>query len=108
MFELFVLGMLALIVVGPKDLPKLMRGVGQAVGKVRRMADEFRTSFDQMAHEAEMEEMRQEIDRLKKASPVQQMSDALSETEMTEKPKASPADQSAAPETKSSTSGTHD
>ncbi len=64
-FELAVVAAVALIVVGPKDLPRLMRTVGQMVSKARRMAGEFMTAFDQMTRETEMEEMRSEIDALK-------------------------------------------
>ncbi|MEM6415182.1 MAG: Sec-independent protein translocase protein TatB [Pseudomonadota bacterium] len=63
--ELLLVGALALIVVGPKDLPRLMRSAGQAVAQARRMASEFTAAFDQMARETEMEEMRKEIDALK-------------------------------------------
>lgn len=65
-FELLLIGVIALIVVGPKDLPKLMRSAGQFVAKARRMAGEFAAAFDQMARETEMEELRQEIETLKK------------------------------------------
>ncbi|ADM09494.1 hypothetical protein PB2503_07142 [Parvularcula bermudensis HTCC2503] len=66
MVELFVLAILALIVVGPKDLPRLMRTVGQTVNRVRKMAEDFKSGFDEMAREAEVEEMRREIEALKK------------------------------------------
>jgi sec-independent protein translocase protein TatB len=65
-FELMVIAVVALIVVGPKDLPKLMRSAGQFVAKARRMAGEFTSAFDQMARETEMDELRQEIEALKK------------------------------------------
>jgi sec-independent protein translocase protein TatB len=65
-FELVVVAIVALIVVGPRELPKLMRMAGQAAAKARRMANEFRSAFDQMARESEMEEMRKEIDSLKR------------------------------------------
>lgn len=81
MAELLMLAILALVVVGPNDLPKLMRSVGQAMAKVRRLADEFRSSFDQMAREAEIDEMRKEIEELKKANPATEVQSALSEAE---------------------------
>lgn len=68
--ELILIAIVALIVVGPNDLPRLMRNAGKFVAKARRMASEFTAAFDQMAREAEMEEMRQEIEALKKANPV--------------------------------------
>lgn len=71
--ELMVLAALALIVVGPRDLPRLARGVGKVLAQIRSMADEFRNGFDQMAREVEMEEMRAEIEALKKANPVNEV-----------------------------------
>ena len=79
MVELLMLGILALIVVGPKDLPRLMNRVGKGVAQMRRMADEFRASFDQMAREAEIDEMRKEIESLKAANPVREMEEAVTD-----------------------------
>ena len=55
----------ALVVVGPKDLPKLMRTVGQWMGKARQMADQFRKSFDDMTKQAELDELRNELEALR-------------------------------------------
>ncbi|MDI7774310.1 Sec-independent protein translocase protein TatB [Asticcacaulis sp. EMRT-3] len=63
--ELVVIAVVALIVVGPKDLPKLLRQLGRFVGKMRRMADEFRTSFEDMARQSELDELRKEVDALR-------------------------------------------
>lgn len=63
--EILVIGLLALIVVGPKDLPLLMRKVGRAVGKARAMANEFRSSFDEMARQSELDELRKEVEALR-------------------------------------------
>ncbi len=68
--ELIVLAVLALIVVGPKDLPMMFRRVGQFVGQARRLARDFQRSFDDMGREAEMSELRREIEALKSGSPV--------------------------------------
>ena len=48
-FELVVVAIIALVVVGPRDLPKLMRMAGRMAGQARKMAGEFRAAFDQMA-----------------------------------------------------------
>ena len=56
--ELFVILIVALVVVGPKDLPKLMRTAGQWAGRARAMADQFRRSFDDMARQSELDELR--------------------------------------------------
>lgn len=55
--EFLVVGIVALLVIGPKDLPKAMRFVGQWVGKARRVANQFRSGFDNMVREAELAEM---------------------------------------------------
>jgi sec-independent protein translocase protein TatB len=55
--EFMLLAIVALMVIGPKDLPKAMRVVGQLVGKARGMARQFRSGFDNMVREAELEEM---------------------------------------------------
>ena len=71
MFDLFssshllILLVVLLVVVGPKDLPRLMRMMGQWAGKARRMADEFKKSFDDMARQSELDELRKEIETLR-------------------------------------------
>ena len=59
--ELMVIAAVALIVVGPKDLPMLLRKLGQFVARLRGMASEFRTSFDDMARQSELEDLRKEV-----------------------------------------------
>src|SRR5580704_1790770 len=65
LIEIMIIGALALIVVGPKDLPILMRRVGQFVGKMRGMAAEFRASFDELARQSELEELRREVEAMR-------------------------------------------
>jgi len=55
--ELLVLGVVALLVIPPKDLPRAMRFAGQWVGKARGLARQFRSGFDDMIREAEFAEM---------------------------------------------------
>lgn len=55
--ELLLCAVVALVIIGPKDLPKAMRFVGHWVGKARGMAKHFRSGIDTMMREAEMEEM---------------------------------------------------
>ncbi len=59
--ELMVIAAVALIVVGPKDLPMLLRKLGSFVARLRGMANEFRTSFDDMARQSELEDLRREV-----------------------------------------------
>lgn len=68
--ELLLIAIVALIVVGPRDLPSLMRQAGRMVGKARAMASEFTAAFDQMARETEMEDLRKELDALKNDNAV--------------------------------------
>jgi sec-independent protein translocase protein TatB len=63
--EYLVILIVALVVVGPKDLPKMMRKVGQWAGRARAMADQFRRSFDDMARQAELDELRNEVNKMK-------------------------------------------
>jgi sec-independent protein translocase protein TatB len=63
--ELLVIAAVALIVVGPKDLPLLLRKLGQWMAKARGMANEFRASFDEMARQSELDELRREVQALR-------------------------------------------
>jgi sec-independent protein translocase protein TatB len=63
--ELVLLALLALVVVGPKDLPVLLRRLGKATARVRGMANEFRASFDEMARQSELDELRREVEALR-------------------------------------------
>lgn len=65
-FELLTVAVIALVVVGPRDLPAMMRSMGRMAAQARKLAGEFTAAFDQMAREAEMEDMRKEIEALKK------------------------------------------
>ena len=55
--ELLIVAIVALVVIGPKDLPKVMRTVGYWVGRARGMARHFRSGIDTMIRESELEEM---------------------------------------------------
>jgi len=60
--KLLILAIVALIVVGPKDLPILLRTLGKYMGVVRRHAAEFRAQLDEAIREAELEEVKKEFD----------------------------------------------
>ena len=62
--EFFLIGVVALIVVGPKELPGLFRTVGQWTGKARAMAREFQRSLEQAANESGMNEVTQSLKSL--------------------------------------------
>ncbi|HSV01968.1 MAG TPA: Sec-independent protein translocase protein TatB [Phenylobacterium sp.] len=63
--ELMIAAVVALVVVGPKDLPILLRRVGQFMARLRGMAAEFRASFDEMARQSELDELRKEVAALR-------------------------------------------
>ena len=60
--ELVVVGVVALIVIGPKELPGVLRNVGKAAGKLRTMAGEFRSQFDDAMREADLHEAKKAFD----------------------------------------------
>lgn len=61
MTELMLIGVVALVVIGPKDLPKALRIAGFWVKKARTLSREFQSSVEQMIREAELDEVRQEL-----------------------------------------------
>jgi sec-independent protein translocase protein TatB len=71
--ELLLIAVVALVFIGPKDLPRAMRTVGRWVGKVRGMARHFNTGIEAMVREAELEEMekqwRDENERIMREIP---------------------------------------
>jgi sec-independent protein translocase protein TatB len=70
LFDFLIVGAIALIVVGPKDLPMLMRKVGQFMARIRGMAAEFRASFDELARQSELDELRKEVQALRTTKPI--------------------------------------
>ncbi|MBR9825633.1 MAG: twin-arginine translocase subunit TatB [Alphaproteobacteria bacterium] len=75
--EMFVVLVLALVVVGPQQLPILMRRVGRMIGQMRAMAKEFQASFDEIGRETELSELRKEIEALKQANPLEEVRGAV-------------------------------
>jgi sec-independent protein translocase protein TatB len=71
--ELLVIALVALVVIGPKDLPRVMRVVGRWVGQARGMARQFRSGFDTMIRESEIAEMeekwREDNERIMRMHP---------------------------------------
>jgi sec-independent protein translocase protein TatB len=76
--EIIILGILALLVVGPKDLPLLFRKIGRWTAKLRGMAQEFRTGFDELARQAELDELKREVDALRKTTSLHDIRNELS------------------------------
>lgn len=63
--EYIVIAIVALIVVGPERLPAMLNKLGKLVAKARNMANEFRHSFDEMARQSELDELRKEVEALR-------------------------------------------
>jgi sec-independent protein translocase protein TatB len=61
--EIFLIGAVALVVIGPKDLPRVMRTMGQWSRKLRLLAGDFQRHFDDMVRQAELDEVKREAEK---------------------------------------------
>jgi len=77
--EFIIVAAIALIVVGPKDLPKMLRQLGRFVGKMRAMADDFRASFEDMARQSELDDLRKEVEAMRTQNATSIFSDVHNE-----------------------------
>lgn len=66
--EIALIGVVALVVIGPKELPGVLRGVGQALTKLRRMASDFQYQFNQALQEAEVDKVKSSLDNVTQAT----------------------------------------
>ncbi len=66
--ELALIGAVALIVIGPKDLPKVMRVMGQWTRKARLLAGEFQNNFDELLRQAELDDVRRQVQSVNPAA----------------------------------------
>ncbi len=62
--ELLLIGVVALVVIGPKELPGVLRTLGQWMSKVRRMASEFQNQFHDAMREAELADLKKEVEQM--------------------------------------------
>ncbi len=65
--ELLVIIVVALLVVGPKDLPRVVRGFARAIARMRRMADEFMGTVNDYVRESELQELREAVEKTRRA-----------------------------------------
>jgi sec-independent protein translocase protein TatB len=79
--ELLVIAAVAIIVVGPKDLPRALRAVGRWTGKAKRMARDFRRQFDEALREAELDAIKKEVESVGRIDPVADMRKEVREIE---------------------------
>lgn len=68
--EYVVIAIVALLVVGPERLPAMLHKLGKLVAKARNMAGEFRASFDEMARQSELDDLRKEVEALRQGQMV--------------------------------------
>ena len=66
--KIIIIAVIALVVIGPKELPAVLRTVGQWMGKIRRMAAEFQGQFQEAMREAEMADLKKSIDSITEAT----------------------------------------
>jgi sec-independent protein translocase protein TatB len=66
--EFVVIGIVALIAIGPKELPGVLRTMGQWMGRVRRMANEFQGQFQEALREAELSDLKKEVEEMHAAA----------------------------------------
>src|SRR5918995_2323426 len=67
--ELLVIAVVAIVVVGPKELPKLMRSMGHYGGKLRRAAGDFQRQFEEAMRESEVDEVKKALDSVRTETP---------------------------------------
>jgi sec-independent protein translocase protein TatB len=68
--ELLVIAVVAIVVVGPKDLPRALRAIGQWSGRIKRMAREFQNQFNEAVREAELDSVQRDIEAIGQIDPV--------------------------------------
>lgn len=87
--ELIVVAVVMILVVGPKDLPKMLRTFGQTIGKVRRMAGEFQSTFNEALREAEQQadiaDMKKQVEKAGNFDPLGDIKKSI-ETDRKAKP----------------------
>jgi sec-independent protein translocase protein TatB len=90
-YEMAVISVVALIVIGPKDLPRILRTLGQWMGKAQRLANEFRRGLDQMAKESGVDEVKRQVEKAASLHPANQVKKAVLGAAATTAAPAAPA-----------------
>ncbi len=75
--ELLVIAVVLIVVVGPKDLPRMLRAFGKATSRMRSMAGEFRSQFDEALREADLDDVRKTISDAQSLNPAKSLRDAM-------------------------------
>lgn len=79
--EMLVIAIVMIVVVGPKDLPKMLRSFGRTTAKMRSMAGDFRKQFDDALREAELDDVKSSIDQIRGMNPAGDIRKALNPME---------------------------
>lgn len=75
--ELLVIAVILIVVVGPKDLPPMIRAFGKMTKRLRQTAGEFRAQFDEALREAELEDIKRSVDDVRSLNPANSIREAL-------------------------------
>ncbi len=75
--ELLIIAVVAIIVIGPKDLPRMLRNLGRAMGAVRRTASEFKAQFEDAVRDSELEELQREFADVAAMNPAGAIENAI-------------------------------
>ena len=75
--EILVIAIVLIVVVGPKDLPPMLRAFGKMTSKMRTMAGEFRGQFDEAMREAELDDVKKTLNEARNLNPMSQIKDAM-------------------------------
>ena len=78
--ELMVIAVVAIVVIGPKDLPRALRTVGQWTGKMKRMARDFQSQFTEAIREAELDAVQRDLEEITRLDPVADVRAAAAKT----------------------------
>jgi len=78
--EILIIAVVAIIVVGPKDLPRMLRTSGRYAGQLRRTAGEFRSQFDDAIRDSELDELRSTLQDASDLNPINQIRDSITDS----------------------------
>lgn len=78
--ELLIIAVVAILVVGPKDLPRMLRQLGNYVGKIKRTANDFKSQFDEAIKDSELDDIKSSVDEIAGANPIEDIKSDIEES----------------------------
>jgi sec-independent protein translocase protein TatB len=78
--EILIIAVVAIIIVGPKELPRMLRTLGRYAGQLRRTAGEFRSQFDDAIRDSELDELRSTLQDTSDLNPINQIRDSITDS----------------------------